>query len=84
MLSVKNVKKLLHNASRRAIITSAKYEKGEKQMKYECTICGYTYDEELGDPDNGIEPGTLWEDLPKSFACPLCGVEKCDFQESVE
>lgn len=53
-------------------------------MKYECTICGYVYDEELGDPDNGIEPGTLWEDLPESFTCPLCGVEKSDFEESAE
>lgn len=53
------------------------------KMKYECTICGYAYDEELGDPDNGIEPGTLWEDLPETFTCPLCGVEKCDFQESM-
>lgn len=52
-------------------------------MKYECTVCGYVYDEELGDPDNGIEPGTLWEDLDESFTCPLCGVEKADFQESV-
>ncbi len=53
-------------------------------MKYECSICGYVYDEELGDPDNGIEPGTLWEDIPDSFVCPLCGVEKGDFEEVAE
>lgn len=49
--------------------------------KYACTICGYVYDEELGDPDVGLEPGTLWEDVPESFICPLCGVGKEDFAE---
>lgn len=50
-------------------------------MKYVCNICGYVYDEELGDVDNGIEPGTKWEDLPEDFVCPLCGVGKDDFSE---
>lgn len=45
-------------------------------MKYVCDVCGYTYDEALGDPDNGIAPGTKWEDLPDDFVCPLCGVGK--------
>ena len=49
-------------------------------MKYECTVCGYVYDEEEGDPDNGIEPGTAWEDIPDSVTCPICGVEKADFE----
>ncbi len=49
--------------------------------KYACTICGYVYDEDLGDPDVGIEPGTAWEDVPESFTCPLCGVGKEDFAE---
>jgi rubredoxin len=48
-------------------------------MKYVCDICGYVYDEELGDVDNGIEPGTKWEDLPEDFVCPLCGVDKDNF-----
>ncbi len=48
-------------------------------MKYVCDVCGYEYDEILGDPDNGIEPGTKWEDLPADFECPLCGVGKDDF-----
>ena len=38
--------------------------------KYVCSICGYVYDEEAGDPENGIEPGTKWEDLPDDWACP--------------
>ena len=50
-------------------------------MKYICDICGYVYDEELGDPENGIEPGTEFEDLPEDFECPLCGVDKDNFSE---
>lgn len=49
--------------------------------KYVCNICGYVYDEEKGEPDNGIAPGTKWEDLPDDYACPLCGVDKEDFSE---
>ena len=52
-------------------------------MKWVCTICGYEYDEELGDIDNGIEPDTKFEDLPEDFECPLCGVGK-DLFEKVE
>ena len=42
--------------------------------KYICTVCDYVYDPELGDPENGIEPGTSFEDLPEDWVCPLCGV----------
>ncbi len=47
--------------------------------KYVCNVCGYIYDEEKGDPDNGIKAGTKWSDLPADFVCPLCGVAKSDF-----
>ena len=47
-------------------------------MKWVCNICGYEYDEEQGDPDNGIEPGTK---MDENFVCPLCGVGKDDFSE---
>ena len=50
-------------------------------MKYVCNVCGYVYDEEAGDPDTGIDPGTKWEDLGDDFDCPLCGVGKDDFSE---
>ena len=50
-------------------------------MKYVCNVCGYVYDETTGDPDNGIEAGPLWADLPEDFVCPLCGVGKEDFSE---
>ena len=45
-------------------------------MKYVCDVCGWEYDEAVGDPDNGIAPGTKFEDLPEDFVCPLCGVGK--------
>ncbi len=50
-------------------------------MKYVCDVCGWEYDEELGGPDEGIEPGTLFEDLPEDFVCPLCGVGKDQYSE---
>ena len=49
--------------------------------KYVCDLCGWVYDEELGDPDNGIAPGTKFEDLPDDFECPLCSAGKEDFSE---
>lgn len=49
--------------------------------KYVCDVCGYIYDEEIGDPDNGVEVGTKWEDVPEDFLCPLCGVGKDEFSE---
>ena len=50
--------------------------------KYVCKICGYVYDPAAGDPDNGIAPGTAFEDLPADWVCPLCGVGKEDFEEA--
>lgn len=50
-----------------------------KIMKYVCDVCGWVYDETVGDPDNGIAAGTKFEDLPEDFACPLCGVGKDSF-----
>ena len=48
--------------------------------KYECTVCGYVYDPELGDPDSGIEPGTSFKDIPDDWVCPVCGVGKDLFE----
>ena len=47
--------------------------------KYVCNVCGWIYDEELGLPEQGIEPGTKWEELSEDFVCELCGVGKDDF-----
>ena len=49
--------------------------------KYVCDVCGWVYDEELGAPEHGIEPGPTFEDLPDDFECPLCGVGKDSFSE---
>ena len=51
-------------------------------MTYICDLCGYTYDEAAGDIDNGIAPGTKWEELPEDFVCPLCGVGKEMFSQA--
>lgn len=45
-----------------------------------CTPCGYIYDPELGDPDNGIAPGTPFEELPDDWVCPVCGLDKDVFE----
>jgi len=49
--------------------------------QFSCDICRYTYDEAAGIPDDGIAPGTKWEDVPDDFSCPLCGVGKETFSE---
>ncbi len=49
--------------------------------KYICNVCGWEYDEETGSPENGIAPGTKFEDLPEDFVCPLCGVGKDSFTQ---
>jgi len=48
--------------------------------RYVCVICGYIYDEELGDPESGIQPGTRWEDIAEDWSCPDCGATKADFE----
>ncbi len=49
-------------------------------MKYVCTVCGYVYDEKVGDPGADIAPGTRWEDVPEEYMCPLCMVGKEEFE----
>ena len=49
--------------------------------KYVCDLCGYEYDPASGVPDQGIEPGTAFEDLPEDFTCPVCGADKSQFSK---
>ena len=49
--------------------------------KWECMACGYVYDPEVGDPDNGVAPGTAFEDIPEDWVCPECGVDKSMFEK---
>lgn len=48
--------------------------------KYICEVCGYVYDPEIGDPEEGIQLGTAFEDIPNDWECLICGVEKSDFR----
>ena len=49
-------------------------------QRYLCVICGFVYDEALGAPDEGIAPGTRWEDVPAAWVCPDCGAAKDNFE----
>ena len=48
--------------------------------KWQCVVCGLVYDEAEGWPEDGIEPGTAWDDVPEDWVCPDCGVGKEDFE----
>jgi len=48
--------------------------------KWKCLVCGYIYDEDAGDPSGDIPPGTLFEDLPDYWVCPVCGASKDQFE----
>ena len=47
---------------------------------YMCVVCGFVYEEENGLPQEGIAPGTRWEDIPENWKCPECGAAKGDFE----
>lgn len=51
---------------------------------YVCGACFFEYDPEAGDPDNGIEPGTAFEDLPDDWRCPVCGMPKSVFEPKAD
>jgi rubredoxin len=48
--------------------------------KFQCIVCGFIYDEAEGLPEEGIAPGTHWDDIPSDWECPECGVGKADFE----
>ena len=52
----------------------------EPFKKWMCVVCGWIYDEEMGDPDSGLGPGTRWDEVPESWVCPDCGAGKEDFE----
>ncbi len=72
-----NIGELRKQSQVKAITNSLRESTMEK---YICTICGYVYDPENGDPDSGIEPGTAFEDIPEDWVCPVCGASKQDFE----
>ena len=69
----------LTGEDKRFILLITIIDNGGMTMKYVCNLCGYVYDEATGDPDNGIAPGTKWEDVPEDWTCPLCGAGKEEF-----
>jgi len=48
-------------------------------QKFECDVCGYIYDPAKGDPENGVKPGTAFDDLPAEWVCPVCGASQDEF-----
>ena len=49
--------------------------------KYRCELCGWIYDPAKGDPNNGVEVGTPFEEVPEDWTCPLCGADKSQFEK---
>lgn len=49
--------------------------------RWVCDPCGYVYDPAEGDPDNDVEPGTAFEDLPEDWVCPVCGADQSQFSK---
>jgi rubredoxin len=47
---------------------------------WRCNVCGLVYDEAEGWPEDGIAPGTRWQDVPAGWCCPECGARKEDFE----
>jgi rubredoxin len=67
-----------------ASVSTVKYQKNggiSKMAKYKCSVCGWIYDPDAGDPDGGIAPGTPFEKIPDSWQCPVCGAAKSDFEK---
>ena len=58
-----------------------KKEEASKMAKYKCSVCGWVYDPEIGDPDGGIAPGTPFEKIPDNWQCPMCGANKSEFEK---
>ncbi|OGS21815.1 MAG: High molecular weight rubredoxin [Elusimicrobia bacterium RIFOXYA2_FULL_40_6] len=56
-------------------------QEGIQMAKYKCTVCGYIYEPEKGDPDSGVNPGTAFEQIPDTWVCPVCGVKKDQFEK---
>lgn len=52
--------------------------------KFRCILCNYVYDPAEGDPDNGVPPGTPFEEIPATWVCPLCGATKDEFEKVEE
>jgi rubredoxin-NAD+ reductase len=61
-------------------VASAAPDAATTYRRYVCAVCGFIYNEALGDPDEGFAPGTRFDDIPDDWECPECGVSKRDFR----
>ena len=52
---------------------------GNGYKVWQCRTCGYLYDEAAGDLNEGLAPGTRWDEIPDDWECPYCGTPKSDF-----
>ncbi len=77
-MSLRNI--LFHCTMNHSMVTKLRVEGGCILPNYVCNACGYIYDPTIGDPDNGISPGTSFEDIPEDWVCPVCGVGKDEFE----
>ena len=68
---------MINNVS---FMQAATASSAEPLRTWMCVVCGYIYYEAKGVPDEGIDPGTRWEDIPETWTCPDCGVTKSDFE----
>lgn len=57
-----------------------KQDSNTVMKRYMCLLCGFIYDEALGSPQEGIQAGTKWDDIPITWRCPDCGAMKDDFE----
>jgi rubredoxin len=83
IFSSKPITPILHGSNTPIGAKPSKFMRKEENImdKYVCQVCGYVYDPNAGDPENGIEPGTKFEDLPDDWTCPVCGASKDDFEK---
>jgi len=80
-IAPKNAPTYLSKEMRKEAAQTKPEPKPEKNLqKYECMDCGWIYDPAIGDPDNGIAPGTPFEEIPDDWTCPDCGAEKSEFE----
>jgi rubredoxin len=69
------------DTSKRPLLSaSTAWTRGISMKKWQCIVCGLIYNEADGWPEDGIAPGTLWQDVPEDWLCPDCGVGKTDFE----
>ncbi len=73
-----NIEVFVSNSIRIRLIV--KCSKGQSMKMWQCLVCGFVYEEEKGWPEDGIAPGTRWEDVPADWTCPECGVTKAEFE----